>query len=124
MTQHVDQRPHDDDIIRWFAYRYLLDQPNDVVRIEKDIDDLAIYPERIVESYPAEWQYFVQSALRRRPDAPHVHEQAAVMLERPWDFPAYAVMYEKIRRALRVYDANNVHVIKHPVRVAIERLIK
>ena len=124
MAKHADQLPQKDEIIQLFVYRYLLDRPNDVVKIDKDIDDLVVYPERIVESYPAEWQCFVQSALRRHPEPQRVHEQAAVMLQRPGDFPGYAAMYEKILRALKVYDANNVYVIKHPVRKAIERLIK
>ena len=41
-----------------FVLRYLLDQPNDIVNLQKDIEDLPFFPDRLTASYQDEWIIF------------------------------------------------------------------
>lgn len=45
------------------AFRVLFDAPLDIVDLAQDIADLAIYPERLKESYRKEWEAYVLKAL-------------------------------------------------------------
>jgi glycosyltransferase involved in cell wall biosynthesis len=48
-----------------FIYRYLLDQPNDIVNLQKDIQDLPFFPERLNASYQDEWIIFCKKAVSK-----------------------------------------------------------
>lgn len=124
MTKGSEFPQYNADIITLFTYRFLLDEPTDVINLSKDIDDLAIYPERIVDSYPAEWRSYVQAALRRHPQPQSLVPKVQAQLAGSTAATPYAAMCEKILRALAVCNSDNLHLIKHPVRVAVERLIK
>lgn len=41
-----------------FVLRYWLDQPNDIVNLQKDIEDLPFFPNRLNASYQDEWIIF------------------------------------------------------------------
>jgi hypothetical protein len=45
------------------AFRVLFDTPLDVVDLAQDIADLALYPERLKDSYRKEWEAYVLKAL-------------------------------------------------------------
>jgi hypothetical protein len=48
-----------------FVFRYLLDQPNDIVNLQKDIDDLPFFPERLNASYQDEWIVFCKKTVSK-----------------------------------------------------------
>lgn len=48
-----------------FVYRYLLDKPNDIVNLQKDIQDLPFFPERLNASYQDEWIIFCKKAVSK-----------------------------------------------------------
>jgi glycosyltransferase involved in cell wall biosynthesis len=48
-----------------FVYRYLLDKPNDIVNLQKDIQDLPFFPERLNASYQDEWIVFCKKAVSK-----------------------------------------------------------
>ena len=50
-----------DDVL--LAFRVLFDDPLDIVDLAQDIADLALYPERLQESYRKEWEAYVLKAL-------------------------------------------------------------
>ena len=50
-----------DDVL--LAFRVLFDAPLDIVDLAQDIADLALYPERLQESYRNEWEAYVLKAL-------------------------------------------------------------
>jgi hypothetical protein len=43
--------------------RYLLDIPNDIVNLQKDIADLSYFPERLTASYRDEWIKYIKKAI-------------------------------------------------------------
>jgi hypothetical protein len=48
-----------------FVFRYLLDQANDVVNLQKDIQDLPFFPERLTASYRDEWIVFCKKTISK-----------------------------------------------------------
>jgi len=48
-----------------FVLRYLLDQPNDIVNLQKDIEDLPFFPERLNASYQDEWIVFCKKTVSK-----------------------------------------------------------
>ncbi|WP_338519277.1 hypothetical protein [Alteromonas gracilis] len=45
------------------AFRMLYDDPLDIVDLAQDISELALYPERLEESYRKEWETYVLKAM-------------------------------------------------------------
>ena len=45
------------------AFRFLFDDPLDIVDLAQDISDLTLYPERLKDSYRKEWEAYVLKAL-------------------------------------------------------------
>ena len=50
-----------DDVL--LAFRMLYDDPLDIVDLAQDISELALYPERLEESYRKEWEAYVVKAM-------------------------------------------------------------
>lgn len=50
---------------RLFVLRYLLDQPNDIVNLQKDIADLPFFPDRLNASYQDEWIIFCKKKVSK-----------------------------------------------------------
>ena len=50
-----------DDVL--LAFRMLYDDPLDIVDLAQDISELALYPERLEESYRKEWEAYVLKAM-------------------------------------------------------------
>jgi hypothetical protein len=48
-----------------FILRYLLDQPNDIVNLQKDIEDLPFFPDRLNASYQDEWIIFCKKKVSK-----------------------------------------------------------
>ncbi|MFQ3236109.1 MAG: hypothetical protein ACI9C4_001673 [Paraglaciecola sp.] len=48
-----------------FVIRYWLDQPNDIVNLQKDIEDLRFFPERLNASYQDEWITFCKKTVSK-----------------------------------------------------------
>jgi hypothetical protein len=48
-----------------FVLRYLLDQPNDIVNLQKDIEDLPFFPDRLNASYQDEWIIFCKKKVSK-----------------------------------------------------------
>jgi hypothetical protein len=48
-----------------FVFRYWLDIPNDIVNLQKDIQDLPFFPERLNASYQDEWIIFCKKAVSK-----------------------------------------------------------
>lgn len=48
-----------------FVCRYWLDTPNDIVNLQKDIQDLPFFPERLNASYQDEWIIFCKKAISK-----------------------------------------------------------
>jgi|GEM_PF-2893012 len=48
-----------------FVFRYLLDQANDIVNLQKDIQDLPFFPERLTASYRDEWIVFCKKTISK-----------------------------------------------------------
>jgi hypothetical protein len=48
-----------------FVLRYLLDQPNDIVNLQKDIEDLPFFPDRLTASYQDEWIIFCKKKVSK-----------------------------------------------------------
>ena len=53
------------DLRNLFVFRYLLDEPNDIVNLKKDIEDLPFFPERLTASYQDEWLVFCKKTISK-----------------------------------------------------------
>lgn len=63
-----------------FAFRVLYDDPLDIVDLEQDVSELALYPERLTESYRKEWEVYVLKAMAKALKA-NSHTSSAEFIE-------------------------------------------
>ena len=129
--------PHDDvfalhsdtDITTLFLYRYLLDKPDPVHNLYKDIEDLKHFPERIDGSYRAEWTTYVKRQLHKLKQLDKQQQQdfwsrLSQKMQQPQQDRDLCAALEQIQTSLKINASDKVSVIKIPVKTYIEQLIK
>ena len=102
------------------ALRLMYDDVNDVVKLDSDIEELKHFPERLSDSYRAEWESYVRRALvnefKQHGDASPATFIASIM-ERveavQASNPRYAALMPIIERAQQVNHAENTHLFRH-----------
>lgn len=62
------------------AFRVLYNDPLDIVDLEQDVLELALYPERLKESYRKEWEVYVLKAMAKALKA-NSHTSSAEFIE-------------------------------------------
>ncbi len=116
---------NDCDFIQLFLLRYALDKPNDIVNLERDILDLQYFPERLQDSYLAEWKAYIKPeliALQRR-DEHHNLANIMVNLEQG-DNPHFNRLYDVIKTADKVNNSDAVTVMTTPFKSFVNQLLK
>ena len=106
------------------------DDVNDVVKLDSDIEELKHFPERLSDSYRAEWESYVRRALvnefKQHGDASPATFIASIM-ERveavQASNPRYAALMPIIERAQQVNHAENTHLFPSPWRQQIMALL-
>lgn len=113
-----------------FALRLLFDEPNDIVNIEQDINDLAHFPERLAGSYRAEWETYITRAIVKRfrgDNAPNVNDFITQTFNSVKHMMAsdtrYHTLYSAIQTAQSVLSTSNTEVFNSPVRKQVFALL-
>tara|TARA_B100000519_G_scaffold168646_1_gene153439 strand:+ start:1495 stop:2016 length:522 start_codon:yes stop_codon:yes gene_type:complete len=112
------------------ALRLMYDDVNDVVKLESDVEELNHFPERLSDSYRAEWESYVRRALvnefKQHGDASPATFIASIM-ERveavQASNPRYAALMPIIERAQQVNHTENTHLFPSPWRQQIMALL-
>ena len=112
------------------ALRLMYDDVNDVVKLDSDVEELNHFPERLSDSYRAEWESYVRRALvnefKQHGDASPATFIASIM-ERveavQASNPRYAALKPIIERAQQVNHAENTHLFPSPWRQQIMALL-
>ena len=112
------------------ALRLMYDDVNDVVKLDSDIEELNHFPERLSDSYRAEWESYVRRALvnefKQHGDASPATFIASIM-ERVEAIqasnPRYAALLPIIERAQQINHAENTHFFPSPWRQQIMALL-
>jgi hypothetical protein len=115
------------DLLTLFTARYALDKPNDVVNLQRDVSDLQGFPERLEQSYKAEWRIFVKRELHKLQGSSDTGKQnlAAKLsrLEKGSD-AKFEQMAEIIKTAIKVNNSPSVTVMTTPLKSYVNQLLK
>ncbi|AXT38684.1 hypothetical protein D1814_08375 [Alteromonas sp. BL110] len=105
------------------AFRVLFDAPLDIVDLAQDIADLAIYPERLKESYRKEWEAYVLKALAfeiRQHDDLSNAEFIELMMSRvealQQNDETYQNLLRQVHHAKSILQSENTVVFPTPLR--------
>ncbi|MHC6647068.1 hypothetical protein ACYTPF_10915 [Alteromonas sp. HB246098] len=105
------------------AFRVLFDAPLDIVDLAQDIADLAIYPERLKESYRKEWEAYVLKALAfeiRQHDGLSTAEFIELMMSKvealQQNDETYQNLLRQVHHAKSILQSENTVVFPTPLR--------
>ncbi|MDY6975092.1 MAG: hypothetical protein SVW51_02570 [Pseudomonadota bacterium] len=105
------------------AFRVLFDAPLDIVDLAQDIADLAIYPERLKESYRKEWEAYVLKALAfeiRQHDGLSTAEFIELMMRKvealQRNDETYQNLLRQVHHAKSILQSENTVVFPTPLR--------
>lgn len=105
------------------AFRVLYDDPLDIVDLEQDILELALYPERLEESYRKEWEVYVLKAMATALKAnSHISsaEFIALVMKQVEEIQETNDKFKKlvqyVENAKRISEAENTIVFPSPLR--------
>lgn len=105
------------------AFRVLFDDPLDIVDLAQDIADLAIYPERLKESYRKEWEAYVLKALAfeiRQHDDLSTAEFIELMMSKvealQQNDKTYQNLLRQVHHAKSILQSENTVVFPTPLR--------
>lgn len=112
------------------ALRLLYDKPDDISNLDKDINDLARYPERLHDSYRSEWETYVRRALvialKDSPLSSPAEFVEGVMQEVEeiqQSSERYFQLKAMVEQAQRIVDADNTHLFPTPWRQQLMALL-
>lgn len=119
------------DIQDLFTYRFIFDDPKDLVDLEMDINDLSLYPDRINGSYKDEWCHYIKGSINRilaqqslektESNIIALIEQRRSRLKDKADL--YEALHDKIVRAQAIKNEPKVTVLKTAVHQYLDRII-
>ena len=108
------------------AFRVLFDTPLDVVDLAQDIADLALYPERLKDSYRKEWEAYVLKALAfeiRQHENLSNSEFIDLMMLKVEDLQknndAYKEFLHQVQHAKSILQSGNTVVFPTPLRLQL-----
>ncbi len=108
-----------------FAYRFIFDDPKDLVNLDQDVKDLQGFPERLDGSYKQEWWTYVKRATaRQKLDLNEFDLEEALSNLSSDDQERFNELLSHIERAESINSNDKVKVIKSPLKAYIESLIK
>ena len=113
-----------------FALRLLFDKRDDVSDLDRDIAELAHFPERITASYRQEWEFYVRRALIRYLRE-HSHTRASILIDKiladvqyiQEQDSRYKAMLRVIEETQTVMTTDNTRVFPSPWRQQIMALM-
>lgn len=112
------------------ALRLYYDSPTERVDIDKDIQELSEFPERLSGSYRAEWESFVKRQVAKQilhDDATPVSDVIETImadLERMYDGdPRFSRLLEQVRRAEAIEQSDKAKVFPTPLRRQLMALL-
>lgn len=115
------------DLLTLFMFRFALDRPNDTVDLQRDILDLQSFPERLNDSYKAEWQTYVKRELHKKQREGKQEMQALIArlsdLEKQND-ETFNRLRSKIDMAVKVNNSPDVTVMTTPLKSYVNQLLK
>ena len=105
------------------AFRMLYDDPLDIVDLAQDISELALYPERLEESYRKEWEAYVLKAmaeeLKTRTDMGSA-EFIELVMKQVEDIQTqndtYKNLLRQVHHAKNINKSENTFVFPSPLR--------
>jgi len=115
------------DIQTLFMYRYALDKPIDTVDLTQDVRDLQYFPERLADSYEAEWLSYVKRELHALQSSDSQrHEMLLIHLTKmqKGDDEIFNELIALINIAIKVNDSSDVAVLTTPLRAYVQQLLK
>ncbi len=122
------------EIAQLLILRFVLDTQEPYCDMDRDMQDLYQYPERLRESYPEEWRFYIKRQLRQR----NIDPQAVVAwLAEPstdiltgvsWPLTemeqtCYKRYLLAIEHAETITASNNVRVLNTPLHSWLERAL-
>lgn len=115
------------DVSTLFMFRFALDKANDTVDLRKDIDDLSSFPERLTQSYLAEWRCYVKRELSKIQKNKGTKKQAlkdTLMTIQKGENQDFNHLYERIKTAEKVNNSPSVTVMTTPLKSFVNQLLK
>ena len=117
------------DILTLFAFRYILDEPHPVINLEQDLQDLNTWPERLEDSYRAEWTSYIKKRLHtikakpEREQSAFLQKHTELKSERNNDqrFSSFA---DQILHIQSLASTNNITVLPTPLKRYLQRLLQ
>ena len=117
------------DILTLFAFRYILDEPHPVINLEQDLQDLNTWPERLEDSYRAEWTSYIKKRLHtvktlsedEQTQFWHKHAELSSKESSDERFTAFA---EQIARIQALASTEKVSVLPTPLKRYLQALLK
>ncbi|WP_394222296.1 hypothetical protein [Alteromonas gracilis] len=105
------------------AFRVLFDNPLDIVDLAQDIADLALFPERLKDSYREEWEAYVLKSLAMEikkqenlSPAEFIEQMMAKVEEVQQQNDTYNNLLRQVHLAKSVTQSENTFVFPTPLR--------
>ena len=120
-TQAIDNK----NISTLFAYRYVLNNRNDIVDLRQDILDLRSFPERLFGSYRYEWDKYINKAMHEQ--GKEIDESALKQLIEKLSVNKQEELKDLLgilEETFVVVSSPNIIVIKSELKTYIENLLK
>lgn len=105
-----------------FTLRYLFDVPNDIVNLQKDIEDLSDFPQRLNASYRDEWIRFIKKSIAQTKSKDM--NKADLAFPSSDDNAVFSRMLEHVSLADKILNSSSVAVLKSERLRKIEKLIE
>lgn len=112
------------DIYTLFAYRYLVDDSKDIVDLESDVKDLQIFPERLYDSYKAEWISYIKRQQAKDENLKIRLSNFDFSHWEEFESTKYRRMLELVKRADAISGTDNVTVLQSPLTTYVNQLLK
>ena len=117
------------DILTLFAFRYILDEPHPVINLEQDLQDLNTWPERLEDSYRAEWTSYIKKRLHTIKAKPEKEQSVfwqkhtELMSDRNND-QRFAAFANQILHIQSLANTDNITVLPTPLKRYLQRLLQ
>ncbi|MDT0582520.1 MULTISPECIES: hypothetical protein [Alteromonadaceae] len=117
------------DILTLFAFRYILDEPHPVINLEQDLQDLNTWPERLEDSYRAEWTSYIKKRLHTIKAKPEKEQSVfwrkhtELMSNRNND-QRFAEFANQILHIQSLASTDNITVLPTPLKRYLQRLLQ
>lgn len=117
------------DILTLFAYRYILDEPHPVINLEQDLQDLNTWPERLEDSYRAEWLSYIKKRLHTIKAKPE-NEQSlfwqkhSTLMSDDNNDQRFTAFANQITHIQSLASTDKVTVLPTPLKRYLERLLQ